>query len=500
MLLKMRYLKYLFLSMMFLGFFLLRPYHLQETGLFYAGDDDSYFSHAASIAFGQFPNYEKEYVPTAYASKGNVPLHSIGLGLMASPFVFLGAQIDRLLNPSIFEKRTREVNTKSWAGFGFVLATMLYFYLAMIFLYKGLSLHYGEKITFISLLLMLIFQILGLYIFRRSVFSHIYEFALQSFCVYFLLKNPKLSFKYLVLLGLITGLITLVRYNNFLFSLMWPIILLCFKEEKFVFKQNIKNLFIVYLVSGFLIFLFKIFPMLFYGAKEAYVSNTFINFISPVICAKKFLHIVFGIDFGLIFTAPFVLLGFVWLFFYKGELKRRLVYILCPIVLNIFLNIIWVGTIQGCWYGYRYFLFSLIPVMIIPFTDFIQKNWEKPKVKFFLMLLAIFPILSLLSFEGNNALSLVQKTDGWINLTYQLEIWKMIFLHPIQYFVVIFKGCFLYFLYLAAFLFNVTNKLPDIVLKIYPYFNIILFIRVIIIFLFPLAIFCITKKIETKKV
>lgn len=42
-------------------FFIFRPYFMQERGLLYVGDDESYFVHATSLAFFQFPDYSKEY-------------------------------------------------------------------------------------------------------------------------------------------------------------------------------------------------------------------------------------------------------------------------------------------------------------------------------------------------------------------------------------------------------------------------------------------------------
>jgi len=71
-------------SIFICAFLLMRPYHLQDRTLCYTGDDYSYFAHASSLVFGQFPSYEKEF----FVAGDTSPLHSIGPGLMAAPFVF----------------------------------------------------------------------------------------------------------------------------------------------------------------------------------------------------------------------------------------------------------------------------------------------------------------------------------------------------------------------------------------------------------------------------
>ena len=66
---------------------------MQQTGLMYGGDDQSYFAHASSLAFGQFPSYQNE----VFTSGKGSPKHSIGSGVMAAPFVFVFSLIDRII-------------------------------------------------------------------------------------------------------------------------------------------------------------------------------------------------------------------------------------------------------------------------------------------------------------------------------------------------------------------------------------------------------------------
>ena len=124
--------KYISIAILIIAFFLLRPYQMQKFGMCYKGDDYSYFAHATAIAYGQFPSYEKEY----FIHGEGRPLHSIGSGIMAAPFVFTFSFIDRLQGSSIVEKRTADNIRQSWSLFGFVIASCTYFWLGCWLLFR----------------------------------------------------------------------------------------------------------------------------------------------------------------------------------------------------------------------------------------------------------------------------------------------------------------------------------------------------------------------------
>ena len=263
-----KYLLIISIIIFIFGFLLLRPYQLYyESGLMYSGDDESYFAHSSSIAFFQLPSYEKESWPDG----GGYPPLSIGPGVMASPFVFIGSLIDRLEKSSITKERNKDNIKDSWALFGFVLSTLFYFYIGVIFLYFGLRYCFDEKTSFFTILFMVLFQYFPLYLFRRPLFSHIYEFTLQSILIYILLRNHKTDFlekageKIAIMIGLITGMIFLVRYNNIIFTLLWPVVLFCIKDGNFTFRKKWLKLLISYSTSIVLIFIFKLIPSIYYG-------------------------------------------------------------------------------------------------------------------------------------------------------------------------------------------------------------------------------------------
>ena len=482
------------------AFFIFRPYHMQESGLLYAGDDEGYFATATSLAFFQFPDYSKEH----YISGGEYPLSSIGPGIMAAPFVLFFSIIDRLEHSPIAVQRDRSNIIGSWSLFGFILSTFFYFYLGLVFLYKALKYYFDDRVCFYSILFMILFQYFPLYVFRRPVFSHVYEFFLQSVLIYILIKDSKTKFLsntklwFSILIGVIIGLIALVRYNNLFFSLLWPIALFCFVNNKFNLKNNWKKILVSYIFGILMVFLFKFIPLLIYKY-EPYsdvVTGYFLNIRNLLFYIKVFLNMIFGVDFGLVFTAPFLLIGIICLFFLKFDFKTRFIIAFIPIIINLFWVLI-VGSQSG-WFGYRLIFFSIIPFLIFPFALFLKNLKEKVILKKWLIVffaLSIFPIISMLVFEGNSAnLTLNQGVQyfgivEWGNKFYQLEIWKTLFLNPAEIFKAVFKGGPLYIIYWIAQIFHLNKLLPGVVMEKYPVLSIKILIETITIYIFPFVLY-----------
>jgi hypothetical protein len=498
----MRYLKHLTLGIMILGFFLLRPYQIQKPGLMYAGDDQAYMAHATSIAFLQFPSYEKE----DFYEKGELPQpkHSIGPGLMASPFVFLGALIDRAYNsPLIQNRRVGGINS-SWMVFGFGIATIIYFYLGVLFLFKGLLYHYDERTAFLSILCMIIFEIFGLYVFRRPIFSHVYEFFLQSICVYFLLTDLKTGFLekpsgvFLGILGLIIGLIVLVRYNNVAVALMWPIVLFKFRKTPIPGGDTLKYLTTIYGIAITSVLVFALIPAYYNHAPNAYAGEVISNITSfyPLNYVVRLWDVFFGMDFGILFTAPFVLIAIGGIFLLKGTIKKQILLLLAPLLGNLYLILVW-GN-KSDWYGYRYILFSLIPLLVLPFAELINRiivRYGIRIVSIFALVIAVNPIISMFGFEGNSTTLTLHISDGmWANSGYQIEMWKMILFHPSQFATAILKGIPVYIVYLVANLARHESYLPAIVLEKYTSFSVSVLVKTIFILLLPVIMYLITKK------
>lgn len=480
------------------GFLLLRPYQLQSNGLLYTDDDEDYFAHASALVFGAFPDYSQEYFDRGRDGRLKIPMGSIGTGLLASPFVFAFSLIDRVAGAPIVAQRTRESIVASWSAFGFVVATQVYFWLAVFLLYGALRRFISAKNAGLALILMLVVQGVPLYLYRRPVFSHIYEFFLQSglvaACAYRdVLRKMKLGALWI---GLLTGLIVLTRHNNIHFALLAPLLVFGLDGE-LSWRERAARIIQSFLAAALLGGLFKLLPMVYSSSSEPYggVIATLKEPLGPLGLARRIFYILFGADWGFAFTAPFCLvgLGVLAAWSLKGRsfpLRNECAILALALMLNVYV-IARLGT-QGAWYGYRNILFSMLPVTLTPFACWLEKMeaWrgiQRKAVVFLLALLAVQPILSMLAFEGNNSNLTLHQTGqwGWANLTYQIEIWKTLLHRPGEMAVALLKGGPLYVAYLFAHVGGIEARLPAVVLEKYPVFSGLTLIKWLILSLLP---------------
>ncbi len=436
------------------AFFLINPFTMQAAGQWYSNDDVDYFAHASALSFGQFPSYEKEYV----ADPKLGPQISIGSGILAMPFVMAFSVIDRLEGSSIVEQRTAKNVRASWSQFGFMVASVFYFSVACFLLYRILGALTGFSPAAWTVILMIICQGMPLFAFRRPIFSQTPEFFLQSLCVYLFLRNQKENGAFIkswwsfVLVGVIAALVYLTRNNNVLFALVWPLFFVAggVSSKKWgVIGQRL----------GLIIVPFILLFVIFQWWPEAYTHKSIYahaeNYIkvsaSWLDIAVRIGHVFIGIDWGLVFTAPFLLLGVVCLACFKMPWKKQLILLSLPLLVNFYI-IVFFGT-QGGWYGYRYLIASAFPVFVFPLAVGLKKLDEKGwgYLKGGLVLLAFFPVMSMWCFEWRSTcLALIKQSFGrldWGHATYQLAVWKIVF-NPHELAQLAYKGCAQYFHYL----------------------------------------------------
>ncbi|MFH0855119.1 MAG: hypothetical protein V1869_01175 [Candidatus Omnitrophota bacterium] len=503
-------------SIFICAFMLLRPYQLQNSGLMYRGDDFSYMAHATSLAYFNFPFYDKEYFEFGQGT----PLHPIGASLLASPFVFAASIIDRACGSDIVAKRTPANIIKSWTAFGFTLASVFYLWLACLLLYKGLVFYFQPQVASLTVILAVLSQGVPLFAFRRPVFSHIYEIFLQSLFLFLLLrlnkaggyifpvKEPKVL-REAVLVGILAGFITLVRYNNIFMSLAWPAILFSLYYPRISVKKIITLAVISYLSMAIFVFMFQIFPIFLnlpdIHQYKGYLSMaetkmTLFTLYGPGFYIKRLGHCLGGLDWGLVFTAPYLLLGLFYLpWIKKDKIRAYLLLLLVPSAANLY--IILASRQQGGWYGYRYLIFSFIPIIVYPMASLISLLKEKkPYFYYATIIIAILPVLSMLSFEGNNTNLTLRVIDqgfgvaSWGSNTYQMEIYKTIVTKPVDYLAAILKAGPVYLAYLLSALPGLKRYLPEAVYDRYGVFRSATLIKTTLVYLFPFVLLWIYKK------
>lgn len=478
-------------------FLLMRPYALLDTTLKATDDDDSYFAHATSIIYGDWPHYKNEY----YVSGEKMPKHPVGAGVMAAPAVFIFSMIDRIQDAPIVKHRTMQNNLHSWSLFGFVIATFVYFWLAIWLCYAGLRRFVSRFTATFSCFLMIYTQGLLVVVFQRPVFSHPYEFFCQA-CLFYLLctrneqnrkfqKMPYIS----IIVGVLIGFLTLVRYNDVFYSLIWPIALLGFKNGRFTPIKNWKAICLSYVVGLILITIFALYPMYVnHYIADTMHTKTYMYYVhshgfhrletAPTFLAliKLIAHSLFGLDHGLIYTAPYILIGLVcFLALKKYPLKRNFLVLLMAVILEFYVGIRWS---YGSFYTYRYITFSMAVLCLLPFACFVERIMHNKLIIWALSVYAIVPIMSMLVFQGVT-----------IDPIYQIHVWSNLIAHPSQQISLIIEGGPVYLIYLVAYIIHHADKLPHVVLQKYNYpdFSFKTLLRLAILYFLPFILYFISR-------
>ncbi len=501
------------------AFILFRPYQLQSSGMLYHGDDESYMAHATSIIFFQFPSYAKE----SFSYGKGIPAHSIGPSLLATPFIFVFSIIDRISGNTIAIQRTPLNVSQSWSVFGFTISSLFYLWLTCLLLYRGLRLFFTSGISSLAVMLSVLAQGIPLFALRRPAFTHIYEIFLQSLFLFFMFRLIKLGYilpeeerlkywKESILVGIVASFVCLVRLNNLFIALSWPFILFSIYYPSISWARVLRMSLVSWLFILAAMIIFVIWPMN-YNLHHAYASDhpyfgTLLSLLTPknlFFYLKRFWNLLFGIDFGLIFSAPYLLLGFIsFAWVERNKVYTYLLILLIPLLINFYM-VLHISYI-GAWYGYRYLIFSLLPVVIYPlaYTLYLMKHKKWTVLFYIILLLSILPVLSMISFEGNNSnltLKVIDQGYGvfdWGNNTYQVEIYKTILTSPVQYLTYILKGGVCYFIYLSSILLK-QNNLPAVIYEKYNVFQLATLIKTVIVYIFPFLLLFVYNKLIGKR-
>lgn len=469
--------------------------------MLYGGDDPSFFAFATALSYGTYPYFDKEYVDESK----DPPLARLGPGLMMTPFVFAFSWVDRLTHHPIVEKRTATSIVTSWSLYGAFISALVYFWMGLYFLFNGLSLMVEKKWAIFSVITMALFQGLPLYAFRRPIFSHVYEFFVMSWFISAIIlsfkdgsKTPSRKVVFLYSLALI-----LVRQTGVVFA-GTAVFCLEYLRRKKVLKKSILPSVLILLGSFLIADLFQKAPRYLNPHYDQDYNAAFEKFSwmfrldEAVFYLKRVLKIFFGLDWGLVFTAPFLLLGWFALFFRKKNEQKIWIFFTIPFFVLFYIVILWGG--QGSWYGYRYLLIG-IPLFILPFTQLcIELFNQSRKCLWLLCGIGVLPLFSMLVFEHSPrvGLSLTPNDVGgvnWSHATYQIEVWKLVLGSPFEFLYSMLKSGGGYLIYVFSNVLNLQNHLPSVFLKVYPHFDSALVIKAIGVYVLPFVLLRITRKV-----
>lgn len=337
--------------------------------------------------------------------------YPIGEAVLLLPFFLLGHFLSLLLGYpadgySFFYQHS--------AG----LAGLFYMVLGLFFVKKTLKRYFSDKITTITLFVIVFATNLFHYGTYDSIFSHTFSFFLFSAFIFLIPEwylHPS-SYKNSIPLGIIGGLITLVRIPNGLVLLLLPLygINVTGVKERFTFLiRNIKHLIVICTVT-LLVFLPQLFIWKYITNKwiiMPYVNEGF-NFLSPHV-----FDVLFSVRKGLFFWSPILIFSIIGLWYLPKKSREFFIPMICFLPLNLYIISSWGMWWYGGSFGHRAFVDSY-PLLALPMAAFYDKVLsDKHKlVKYSVMTLTVF-------FTALSLLTMIQYWRG--EIPYDKTTWAI---------------------------------------------------------------------------
>jgi hypothetical protein len=286
--------------------------------------------------------------------------YTYGVALMQSPFFCL-AEI--LAEPLNFEKN----------GFSPIyhwsinVASVFYLVLGLLFLYKFLSTRFGKRSSLLAILSMFLATNLYYYSIIETGMSHIYSFSLFCIFLYFLqITNylKKHGYWKSLILGLLIGLIILIRPTNILFLSTFFFLDINDKTDIFSrIKRLIPYKTLIPTIIGVLVIILPQFLYWNYtsGSLINYsYDNEGFNWLNP-----KFLNTWFSPNNGLFLYTPFYFLIIVALFLMIKNKKVNGIFVLILFLTISYTFSSWWMWSFGCSFGSRSYV-EYLSVFSIP--------------------------------------------------------------------------------------------------------------------------------------
>ncbi len=305
-------------------------------------------------------NIENKYFAPPKTANGDYVFKStIGMALSYFPFFTAAHFFAQTFN--------YEVNGYSEPyHFAIQFSSLIYFILGLIFLTKILQLYFPNNIVSATLFVITFGTNALYYLTVGGGMSHAVNFGLISCFIYYTIKwHQKVSLKRALLIGLIGGMVTLIRPINilvFLFFLLYNVKSFKGFSQKIKFFLKYKFRVLIIPITGFLIFL----PQLFYWKFQtgswffnSYVGEHFF-FNHP--------HVFYGLfSFrkGWLIYTPVMAFALIGIYTQYKAMKEFFYPVIFLVVIYVYVAFSWWCWWYGGSYGQRA-LIDIYPVLALP--------------------------------------------------------------------------------------------------------------------------------------
>jgi hypothetical protein len=334
-------------------------------------------------------NHEFVFWPLPLPNGKKLIKTSMGLSVLYAPFFFIG---------HIMASNSNYDAGGYSAPYKFMLLVSSFFYLliGLYYLRKTLLLYFSNQTTAITLLLIFFATNLHYYSTIEATMSHVYNFGLISAFIWYTScwhKTP--SFRYSTILGILSGLISLVRPTNSLIAIvfiLWEINSI--KELKNRIVSFAKKWFDILIIILLAIIIWI--PQLLYWKMQT--GNYFYFSYGPdenfFFSNPHIFNGLFSFRKGWFIYTPIMIFAVIGVFFMYGKTKNLRLSIILFLILNIYVILSWWCWWYGGCFGQRSFIDSY-SLMAIPLGAFLSRFQYSKKISLRRIIIA-FTIVFLL--------------------------------------------------------------------------------------------------------
>jgi hypothetical protein len=427
------------------------------SGNIYAGDDQSYYGHTASLVNDLDFDFSNNDVVSAFgvsAVTGKIVLaQPIGTSLLLVPFYATAKPFVLLLGFLTHSP----FNQKHPIFFVFMsLGVLFYAYIGGYLLLKSLCLlGFDGKVSVAAVTAVMWGSMLPVYIFRRPIFSHVPEFFVLTVIIYLMIKyriDKLLGLRQLIIFGIMAGIILITRW----YAINIFFLILCYIFARKIAPSGFKQgpyFLLLFVFSAFIVFFFtqglawKTYTggyfTLPYNPDKIEGTRPIMDFLSFQ-SLKNIFNIFAGQDWGILYTMLPVVIGMAGFFIlHPLSISRnialdRAIYL---VVLSFPFFIVVKLGLPGCYYGFRHLL-ALVPFSCFGLAAFFERILSRKKrhiklIWFFVVIVLIFNFFLILPFERSESTSLtygpsVMGGTGWVNNAYIPNALKIYFTLPLK--------------------------------------------------------------------
>lgn len=322
-----------------------------------------------------------------YDNNKVITKYTYGVALLQLPFYFAADFLTNMCNI--------EPNGYTELYHKFInVASIFYLVLGLFLLSKYLKTKFSKRIVFLTLTSIFLGTNLYFFSIDETGMSHVYSFFLFSMFIYFLqrtkfLTNDKISDA--IFLGIVSGLIVIVRPTNAIFIFSFLFLDIKNKEEILIRIKRIFRLktFIPLLVSCFIIILPQLLYWNYLSGSLLYYSYSHegFNWASP-----KILQVWFSPDNGLFLYSPMYLVIILTLIYMIINRIYNVSFILVIFLALTYIFSCWWDWSFGCSLGARNYI-EYLALFSIPLAFLFQKLTHLNKIKSSIFYIMIFLII-----------------------------------------------------------------------------------------------------------